>query len=87
MNSEEAKEHLLQIFFELDNSGPIYRGDSLDMLSRIGARTSHRFAALRHRLAKASMRGRLDPNEVYQSFAGLLGGTLPTPNTWTPRNE
>lgn len=87
MNSEEAKEHLLQIFFELDNSGPIYRGDSLDMLSRIGARTSRRFAALRHRLAKASMRGRLDPNEVYQSFAGLLAGTLPTPNTWTPRNE
>ena len=76
MNSEAAKEHLLKTFFELENSGPIYRGDNLDMLRRIGPQTSRRFAALRHRLTKASMQGRLGPNEVFESFAGLLAGTL-----------
>jgi p-methyltransferase len=75
MNSEEAKEQLLKTFFELDNSGPIYRGDNLDMFRRIGPLTSRRFAALRHRLKKASMQGTLGPNDVYRAFAGLLAGT------------
>jgi anaerobic magnesium-protoporphyrin IX monomethyl ester cyclase len=87
MNSEEAKKQLLQTFFDLDNSGPIYRGDNLDMLSRIGPRTSRRFAALRHRLSKASVQGRLDRNEVYQSFAGLLGGSAPTPKTGSSQRQ
>jgi radical SAM superfamily enzyme YgiQ (UPF0313 family) len=82
MNSEEAKEHLLRTFFELDNSGPIYRGDNLEMLSRIGPHTSRRFAVLRHRLSKASLQGRLDRNEVYQSFAALLAGSISKPNIW-----
>lgn len=82
MNSEEAKEHLLRTFFELDNSGPIYRGDNLEMLSRIGPRTSRRFTALRHRLSKASLQGRLDRNEVYRSFAELLAGSISKLNMW-----
>ena len=76
MNSEEAKKHLLQTFFELNNSGPIYRGDNLDMFSRIGPRNSRRFAALRHRLSKASMQGRIEPDEILQSFAKLLDGLI-----------
>ena len=76
MNSEEAKKHLLQTFFELNNSGPIYRGDNLDMFSRIGPRNSRRFAALRHRLSKASMQGRIEPEEALQSFAKLLAGLI-----------
>ncbi len=76
MNSAEAKKHLLQTFFELNNSGPIYRGDNLDLLSRIGSHNRHRFAALRHRLSKASMQDRIDPNGVFQSFAELLAGFI-----------
>lgn len=76
MNSAEAKTHLLQIFFELNHSGPIYRGDNLDMLNRIGPSSRRRFAALRHRLSKAAMQGRIDLNGVYQAFAELLAGQL-----------
>lgn len=74
MNSKEAKNHLLSIFFELNHSSPIYRGDNLDMLSRLGPDTRRRFEALRHRLSKASLQGRIDPPGVFQSFAELLSG-------------
>jgi len=74
MNSEEAKKHLLQTFFELNRSGPIYRGDNLDMLGRLGPHTRGRFAAVRHRLSKASMQGRINPNEMFQTFSQLLAG-------------
>jgi anaerobic magnesium-protoporphyrin IX monomethyl ester cyclase len=74
MNSKEAKNHLLQTFFALNHSGPIYRGDNLDMLGRIGPRTRRRFEALRHRLSKDCLQGRMDPGGVFQSLAELLTG-------------
>jgi hypothetical protein len=46
------------------------------MFSRIGPRNSRRFAALRHRLSKASMQGRIEPEEALQSFAELLAGQI-----------
>ena len=76
MTSDAARKHLMEIFFELDNSGPIYREDNLDLLSQLGPDGRHRFVAQRHRLSKASLRDRMEPTEIYQSFAALLAGRV-----------
>jgi p-methyltransferase len=36
MNSDQAREQVLKTFLEIENSGPIYRGDNQEILSRMG---------------------------------------------------
>ena len=72
MNSDQAKEHILQTFFEIENSGPIYRGDNQDIFQKIGPLTRKKFEAKRHLLSKAAVSGRLKKNEVLHAFDPLL---------------
>ena len=72
MNSDQAKEHILQTFFEIENSGPIYRGDNQDIFQKIGPLTRKKFEATRHLLSKAAVSGRLNKHDVLHAFDPLL---------------
>jgi hypothetical protein len=72
MNSDQAKKHIVQTFFEIENSGPIYRGDNQDILHQIGFGTRKRFETMRHLLSKAAVSGKLKQHDALQSFGQLL---------------
>jgi len=71
MNSKQARDHVIQEFLAMDNSGPIYRGDNQDMLSAIGSEGRNRFEALRQKHAKSAIRGSLNEEEVVKDFSFL----------------
>ena len=68
MESNQAREHVKKTFLELENSGPIYRGDNLDILLGLTPSQRNKFAAIRHRLSKLSMKRSLEKNDIIQSF-------------------
>lgn len=72
MNSDQAKKHIVQTFFKIENSGPIYRGDNQDILHQIGFGTRKRFETMRHLLSKAAVSGKLKQHDALQSFGQLL---------------
>jgi radical SAM superfamily enzyme YgiQ (UPF0313 family) len=74
MDSEGAKEHVIEAFFELDDSGPWYGGDNLDMLLALGMKQRKEFAKSRHGLAKLALKGQLDRQEVIQAFRSFFAG-------------
>ena len=72
MNSDQAKQHILQTFFEIENSGPIYRGDNQDIFHRIGPHARKKFEATRHLLSKAAVSGQLKKHDIIHAFDPLL---------------
>ena len=72
MNASQARAEILKTFFALENSGPIYRSDNQEMLRSLGPRTRKRFAAVRHRLAKAALKGPLDRPDILDEFEALF---------------
>ena len=68
MNSDEAKAHIMQTFFEIENSGPIYRGDNQDIFSKIGPQARKKFEATRHLLSKAAVSGQLNKTDILHAF-------------------
>ena len=68
MNSDQAKEHILQTFFEIENSGPIYRGDNQDIFHQIGPKARKKFEATRHSLSKAAASGHLKKHDILHAF-------------------
>jgi len=72
MNSEQAQEQVIQTFFEIKKSGPIYRGDNQDIFNCIGPVVRRKFEATRHHLSKASLKGKLDKKEAIQMFEKIL---------------
>ncbi len=72
MSSHQAREHIIQTFFELEHSGPIYRGDNQEIFRRIGAIRRKEFEVIRHSLSKAAVRGQLYKQDVLKSFKQLL---------------
>ena len=72
MNAEQAKVHIIETFFELNNSGPIYRGDNQDMLRDLGPAIAKKFEAVRHQLSKAALKGQLAKQEIIQAFKQVL---------------
>lgn len=72
MNSEQALQEVLQTFFEVETAGPIYRGDNQDILNGLGPVRRKQFQATRHRLAKAALKGRLEKENISESFRPVL---------------
>jgi p-methyltransferase len=68
MDSDQAMEQVLKTYYELQNSGPIYRGDNQAILNALGPKRRKRFEATRHRLSKAALTGQLERQEIIQSF-------------------
>lgn len=73
MDFQQAKKLVLRAFLELENSGPIYREDNLELLSRLAPETKKEFFRTRHFLAKKSLQEKLQPADIIRSFSGILG--------------
>jgi radical SAM superfamily enzyme YgiQ (UPF0313 family) len=72
MNSDQAKAQILHTFFDIENSGPIYRGDNQDIFHQIGPLTRKKFEATRHLLSKTAVSGQLRKHDVIHAFDPLL---------------
>ncbi|MCP4624121.1 MAG: radical SAM protein [bacterium] len=72
MNSEQAKDQVLKTFFEVENCGPIYRGDNQDLLRNLGPVLRKKFGVTRHRLSKLALTGKLDKALTLESFKAAL---------------
>ncbi len=72
MNSQEAREQLLRTFLEIENSGPIYRGDNQDIFQRLGPSGRRKFEATRHQLSKKALTGDLETENILQTFRQVL---------------
>jgi anaerobic magnesium-protoporphyrin IX monomethyl ester cyclase len=72
MDSKRALYIVLKAFMEIENSGAIYRGDNLDILNSLDYYKRKEFQVIRHRLSKLALNGRIDSNEIVESFAGIL---------------
>jgi hypothetical protein len=74
MDSDQAMEHVVRAFAELENSGPIYSGDNIEMLLELRPEQRKEFAKCRHRLSKLAMQGRLDREDVMKAFRKVFTG-------------
>lgn len=72
MDFNGAKQLALKAFLELENSGQIYRGDNLDILFDLSGQKRKEFHRTRHLLAKKSIKRALNPEDIIQSFRGIL---------------
>lgn len=72
MNSKEAKGYIQKAFFDLENSGPIYRGDNQEMLQKLTASQRKEFDSVRHKLGKMSLKTKLKNQIIIDSFASLF---------------
>ena len=72
MDSGQAMKHVMQTFLELENSGPIYRGDNLDILYSMSPQQRKQFAARRHKLSKLAMKRPLESYDIIEEFKGLF---------------
>ena len=72
MSSTLAIEQIKKTFFELDNSGPIYRDDNLDILFGLSPYQRKEFSAVRHRLSKLSVKNQLEAGGIIESFTKIL---------------
>jgi anaerobic magnesium-protoporphyrin IX monomethyl ester cyclase len=72
MNSDQAREQVVKTFFEIENSGPIYRGDNQDIIRLLGPVRRRKFVAARHHLSKMALTGTLDEKKMLRSFEQAL---------------
>ena len=72
MNSDQARDQIVKTFFEIENSGPIYRGDNQDIFRCMEPFVRKKFEVTRHNLSKAALKGPLDKNETIQVFNKVL---------------
>jgi len=72
MNSDQAREQLFKTFLEMEDSGPIYRGDNQEILRRLGSSGRKKFEAMRHKLSKRMLSGDLGKDTILQSFRQVL---------------
>lgn len=68
MDSQEARRNLVKMFMSLDKSGPIYRGDNLDLLQAMPPGKAKAFIAIRHRLEKLFLGKDVDINIACDMF-------------------
>lgn len=82
MDSQRAGEHVREALMELDDSGPIYRGDNMDILLGLTPKQRKDFFINRHRLAKKALTQRSQRNEILEAFDHEVGlGALLAPST------
>lgn len=72
MNSEEARGHVKRTFYEMENSGPIYRGDNLDILNSLSEKERKAFYRKRHHLSKLATRKNLSKTDIIDGFKGIF---------------
>ena len=68
MTSDQARDQLLKAFLEIENTGPIYRGDNQEIFQHLGQSVRKKFEATRHKLSKMALGGNLEDEKILQSF-------------------
>lgn len=76
MESGRAMEHVERAFVELENSGPIYREDSLDIVHGLSPYQRKQFVVSRHRFSKSKVQGHLETRDMIESFTEVLSGAV-----------
>jgi hypothetical protein len=69
MNSKQARQQIRRAFLEIENSGPIYRGDDQDLLQMLSPQQRKEFAVSRHELAKLSLQNPLEKNQIINALS------------------
>jgi radical SAM superfamily enzyme YgiQ (UPF0313 family) len=72
MDSNKGRELILETFLDLENSGPIYRGDNLDMIRNLTPHQRKKFVATRQKLSKSAMQNRLEKDDIIKSFTKIF---------------
>jgi hypothetical protein len=72
MNSVEAREYVKKAFFELERSGPIYRGDNQEKILDLMPMKRKQFIAKRHELSKLAMENHLEKHDIIQTFTKIF---------------
>lgn len=72
MDSFQARQEVIKTFFELDYSGPIYRGDNLNMLYELAPNQRKKFGTVRHRLAKLASKRPVKKHEIINVFSEVF---------------
>lgn len=72
MDSSQPLEEIKKAFVELENSGPISRGDNLDIFFSLTPHQRKKFVILRHKLSKLGMRSQVKKHDIIESFATVL---------------
>ena len=72
MNSDQAREQVLKTFLEIEHSGPIYRGDNQEIISRMEPSVRKKFEATRQKLSKKALTGKLETETILKSFRQVL---------------
>ncbi len=68
MDSATAQHLLIKAFMSLENSGPVYRGDNLELLNSMPLSQLKAFTATRHALEKQAISKALDKDTVEIAF-------------------
>jgi anaerobic magnesium-protoporphyrin IX monomethyl ester cyclase len=72
MNSDQARDQLFRTFSAIEKSGPIYRGDNQEIFRRLGSSVRKKFETTRHKLSKMALSGKLEKENILQSFRQVL---------------
>ena len=72
MNSSQAIDHIKKAFFDIENSGPIHRGDNLDILYKLNPKKRKEFIVCRHELGKLAVRGNLEKDRILQKLGNIF---------------
>ena len=72
MTSGQARQHVLDTFLRLENSGVIYRGDDQELLSRLSPAQKKGFVTKRHKLSKLALSTPLDNIRVLSEFREIF---------------
>lgn len=77
MDRRRAIAHVQEAYYELDDSGPIFKGDNLDLFCRLEPGRRKDFYITRYRLAKRAAKGDLREGEaVVEEFKKILGPVI-----------
>lgn len=72
MNFSQAKGHVIQCFFELENSSILYRGDNQEMFLSLPPSSRNAFVRYRHECSKLALEQKLDVQRMAGKFRSIL---------------
>jgi len=65
MNSDDALNHVLEVFYKIKNSSSIYREDNIDILNNLSPTFRKVILKARHKLSQISFKKKMLTNEIY----------------------
>lgn len=73
MDSDQAKNYIKKFFFEIEKSGPIYRGDNQEIMQRLDPYKRKQFIVKRHELSRSVLKVPFKNGAIMNAFLSILG--------------